>query len=151
MPNPLLQTRPGGDASQSVGPELLPEVSSSNAFWPLLIREGWPFIISSALIYVSLAIQILGFACTDENFHSIFRPAPAAWRFIGEMGLDLSTLTPLLGLFVLYIVRTPVAYDAVPTRRRLAWTVALISLGVALLSCWLSWNGHPTWLRGFVG
>ena len=151
MPNQLLQTGSLGDASQPVGPELPSEVPSQSAVWPLLIREGWPFIISCVLIYLSVAIQILGFACTDENFHSIFRPAPSAWRLIGEMGLDLSTLAPLLGLFVLYIVRTPVAYETLPTRRRLAWSTAIVSLCLSLLSCWLSWNGHPTWLRGFVG
>jgi hypothetical protein len=151
MPNQMLQTGSVGDASQPIGPELLPQVPSSNAVWPLLIREGWPFVISCGLIYFSLAIQILGFACTDQNFHSIFRPAPAAWSFIGEMGLDLSTLAPLLGLFVVYIVRTPVAYETLPARRRFVWTVAMVSLVLAFLSCWLSWNGHPTWLRGFVG
>lgn len=151
MPNQVLQTRSVGDASQPAGPELLSEVSPLTAAWPLIIREGWPFVISCALIYLTISIQILGFACTDGNFHSIFRPAPSAWSFVGEMGLDLSTLAPLLGLFVVYIVRTPVAYETVPTRRRFVWSVAIVSLALSLLSCWLSWNGHPNWLRGYVG
>jgi hypothetical protein len=56
-----------------------------------------------------------------------------------------------LSLAAVYIIRTPVAYETVPAKRRVVWTVALIALVLSLAEFWWSWNGHPTWLRGFLG
>ena len=116
-----------------------------------LRREGWPFIISCGLVYLTFIIQLLGITFTDQDSNPIIRPAPPAWRFVGEMGLDISTLAPLLGIFAVYLVRTPVAYESLPTNRRFVWALALVSVLLSFAEFWLSWNGHPTWLRGFVG
>lgn len=116
-----------------------------------LRREGWPFVISCGLVYLTFIIQVLGFTFTDQNYNPIIRPAPPAWRFLGEVGLDISTLAPLLGIFVVYLARSPVADDPIPPRRRFVWAVALVSVVLSFAEFWLSWNGHPTWLRGFVG
>jgi hypothetical protein len=116
-----------------------------------LRREGWPFVISCGLVYVTFIIQLLGITFTDQDYNPIIRPAPPAWRFVGEMGLDISTLAPLLGIFAVYLVRTPVAYETVPTNRRFVWALALVSVLLSFAEFWLSWNGHPIWLRGFVG
>ena len=116
-----------------------------------LRREGWPFVISCGLVFVAFVIQILGISFTDHNLNPIIRPAPPAWRFLGEVGLDISTLAPLLGAFALYVVLSPVAYETMPPKRRLVWTIALISFLLAFAEFWWSWSGQPTWLRGFVG
>jgi hypothetical protein len=116
-----------------------------------LEREGWPFVISCGLVYIAFLIQLVGIAATDENLNPIIRPAPPAWRFLGEVGLDLSTLAPLLGIFSIYVVRSPFTYEAVPAKRRFVWGMALASALLAFAEFYWSWSGHPTWLRGFVG
>jgi hypothetical protein len=114
-------------------------------------REGWTFVIACGLVYAVFLIQLIGISLTDENLNPVIRPAPPAWRFVGEIGFDLSTLAPFLSLAAVYIIRTPVAYETVPAKRRVVWTVALIALVLSLAEFWWSWNGHPTWLRGFLG
>ena len=151
MPERMLQ--PGFDVNQTpetVPTELLQIPREPGRVKTFLEREGWPFVISCGLVYLTFAIQLFGFVCTNPNFDPVVRPAPPAWRFIGEMGLDMSTLAPLLGLFVLYIIRMPGAYETMPTKRRFVWSVALVSLILSFAEFWLSWNGHPTWLRGYV-
>lgn len=151
MPERILQT--GFDVGETPEPppaELLQLPAEPGPFRSFLLREGWPFVISAGLIYLTFVIQLFGFVFTDPDFDPIVRPAPPAWRFVGEMGLDMSTLAPLLGIFILYIIRTPVAYETVPAKRRFVWTIALVSLILALAEFWLSWNGHPIWLRGYV-
>jgi hypothetical protein len=151
MPERMLQTGFDiGETPEPAAPELLQLRPEPGPFRSFLLREGWPFVLSVGLVYVTFLIQLLGFAFTNPDFDPIVRPAPPAWRFIGEMGLDMSTLAPLLGLFVIYIIRTPVAYETVPAERRFVWGVALVSLILAFAEFWLSWNGHPTWLRGYV-
>lgn len=151
MPDPLLQTGfDVNDTPDSVPSELLQFPSEPGPVKAFIQREGWPFVVSCGLVYLTLAIQLFGFVCTVPDLDPIVRPAPPAWRFIGEMGLDMSTLAPLLGLFVLYILRMPGAYETVPKKRRFVWTMALVSLILAFAEFWLSWNGNPTWLRGYV-
>jgi hypothetical protein len=116
-----------------------------------LRREGWPFVISCGLVYVVFVIQLLGISLTDSNLNPIIRPAPLAWRFVGELGLDLSTLAPLLAICALYIARTPVTYETPPSNRNFVWAVAGLSFLLSFAEFWWSWNGHATWLRGFVG
>jgi hypothetical protein len=116
-------------------------------------REGWPFVISCGLVYVVFLMQLLGISLANDsiNLHLVTRPVPAAWRFVGEIAFDLSTLAPFLALSAVYIIRTAVAYETMPARRRFVWAVALISLILSFAEFWWSWSGHPTWLRGFLG
>ncbi len=123
----------------------------SSSLKNFLEREGWPFCYLCSLVYVAFLIQLVGIASTDQNLNPIIRPAPPAWRFLGEVGLDLSTLAPLLGIFSIYVVRSPFTYEAVPARRRFVWGMALASVLLAFAEFYWSWSGHPTWLRGFVG
>ena len=107
-------------------------------------REGWTFVIACGLVYAVFLIQLVGVSLTDDDLRPIISPAPRAWRFVGEVGFDLSTLAPFLSLAAVYIVRTPVAYETVPAKRRVVWTLALIALVLSFAEFWWSseWPSH---------
>ncbi|MGD0963510.1 MAG: hypothetical protein ABSA57_06365 [Candidatus Acidiferrales bacterium] len=117
----------------------------------LLYREGWPLTVSCGLVYLGFAIQLLGM-CLAVGLLPLLKPAPSFfWRYVAEFDFNLTTISPLLSLFALHILRTPVAYESAVGKRRFAWRVVGTALLVSFFEFWWSWNGHPGWLRGFVG
>jgi hypothetical protein len=117
----------------------------------MLHREGWPLTVSCGLVYLGFAIQLLGI-CLAAGLFPLLRPAPPSlWRYVGEFDFNLTTISPLLALFALHVLRAPTAYEEVPGKRQFAWRVVITTLIVSFLEFWWSWSGHPGWLRGFVG
>jgi hypothetical protein len=117
----------------------------------LLQREGWQFLLACALVYLGFSVQLLGIGLSIGLF-PLLRPSPSPfWKAVGEFGFNLTTISPLLALFALHILRSAVAYETAPGKRPFAWRFVLATLAVSFLEFWWSWNGHPVWLRGFVG
>jgi len=117
----------------------------------LLYREGWPLTVSCGLVYLGFAIQLLG-VCMGFGLFPLLRPAPSSfWRAVGEFNFNLTTISPLLALFALHLFRTPLGYETAPGKRPFALRIVVTALLVSFLEFWWSWNGHPGWLRGFVG
>ena len=81
----------------------------------------------------------------------LLKSAPIFLHYLGEFGFNLSTLSPVLALFALHILRSPVAYESAPGRRQFAWRVVGSALLLSLVEFYWSWNGHAGWLRGYVG
>jgi hypothetical protein len=116
----------------------------------LLYREGWPLTVSCGLVFLGFAIQVLGL-CLALGLFPLLRPEPSEfWRTVGEFDFNLTTISPLLALFALHVLRSPVAYESPATKRPFAWRIVLTALLIAFLEFWWSWSGHPLWLRGFV-
>ena len=116
----------------------------------LLHREGWPLAVSCGLVYLGFAIQLLGILMAFDLL-PLLRQAPLMWHYVGEFGFNLSTLSPLLALFALHILKSPVAYESSPGRRQMAWMVVGSALFVSMIEFYWSWNGHAEWLRGYLG
>jgi hypothetical protein len=116
----------------------------------LLYREGWPLTISCGLVFLGFGIQVLGL-CLALGLFPLLRPEPSSfWRYVGEFDFNLTTISPLLSLFALHILRSPVAYESAVGKRPFAWKVVVTALLVSFFEFWWSWSNHPVWLRGFV-
>ena len=97
----------------------------------LLQREGWQFLLACALVYLGFSVQLLGIGLSIGLFPPL-RPSPSPfWKAVGEFGFNLTTISPLLALFALHILRSAVAYETAPGKRPFAWRLVLATLAVS--------------------
>jgi hypothetical protein len=103
------------------------------------------------LVYLGLAIEILGISLTDENLHARTVPTPPLLKFVGYVGLAISSIAPVLAIAA--VASAPSSIRRIPSvaTKALLWIIvvagALVSFGEFLWSC----SGHPTWYMGFAG
>jgi hypothetical protein len=125
-------------------------MAMANQWKTLLYREGWPLTVSCGLVFLGFAVQLLGLGLDIGLFPSLSPEPSPLLRTIGEFDFNLTTISPLLSLFALHILRNPVAYESAVGKRPFAWRVVVTALLLSFFEFWWSWSGHPAWLRGFV-
>jgi len=103
------------------------------------------------MVYFGFAIQILGISLTDKNLEPLIKPTPLLLRLLGDVGVGISMLAPLLALVAMAKIGPVIKNAATPAKKALIWVIVILAVVISLMECLWSCSGHPTWYQGFAG
>jgi hypothetical protein len=114
-------------------------------------RQFHSTYIFCGVVFLGFAIQVVGISMTDRNLKPLIVPAPALWRFVGNIGFGVSSAAPFLSMAALIKVKSAVKSIAGAGERKFIWTIVMLAVLLSLAEWLWSWGGHPTWYQGFSG
>lgn len=110
----------------------------------------WVVLTLCGLVFLGLAIQVTG-ALLSPHLRALISPAPLALKVVGNLGLVISSLSPVLSFIALRAVRPSVRHLDNPVAREVVWLIVLFAVVLSIPEWFWSCNGHPTWFQGYVG